>query len=273
MKKQGQIRKATVLLPIVLLFMNICRAADPEKQQLISADRSGINPKPDVSGPFELTGINPYTSDTLQKDTNWFPNPSKSRYLLAPSAFNPGRGEGYFQNSYFIYNSIHLGITNHISVTSGIGFVPTVGIGGTGQEVLFFVGPKAEFTIADLLHAGTGILYGSYAGSGTGYTYGLVTYGSEEHNITAGAGWGFWDYKYPGRPVLTLSGMVRISRKLGFVTDNWWIPKDKNRKNFFSYGIRIFWENACVDVAFVNNRDISESIGIGVPYIDVVFQF
>ena len=202
-----------------------------------------------------------------------FPNPSKYRYLLTPSAINPGRGEGYFQNSLFIYNSIQLGITNHISVVSGITIVPKVGIGGTGSELLFFAAPKAEFKIGDLLHTGAGVLYVTYAGSGTGYAYGLATLGSEEHNITAGAAWGILDCKYPGRPVLTLSGMMRISRKLGFVTDNWWIPKDKNREKFFSYGMRYFWENACVDVAFINNREISEFIGVGFPYIDLVLQF
>jgi hypothetical protein len=59
------------------------------------------------------------------------------------------------------------------------------------------------------------------------------------------------------------------------ITENWLIspPNSQSKVPLISYGARFFGKKIAVDFAFVNNKDIAQSIFIGVPYIDFVVKF
>jgi hypothetical protein len=209
------------------------------------------------------------------KGTYWFRNPNPTRYLFGPSAFNLKKGEGYYQNTYILLNSFNVGVTDHITVGGGFELISTFFSGSEGP--IFLLTPKIGFEVSPKFHVGGGLLYVSVPAvsasrTGLGVGYGIATYGTENSNITGGLGWGFVEGEFASQPVLTISGMHRISRKVALVSENWLIPTD-TYYGIYSYGIRFFGEKIAVDIAFLNNPDIAQGLAIGIPYLDFVVKF
>lgn len=205
----------------------------------------------------------------------WYPNPNDSRYLFAPSAFNLKQGEGYYQNTYLFINTFNYGITDNFSMGLGFEFISTfASLGASDFDPIYFLTPKYSTQVSENVRVGVGVLYGKVSDDigGFGVGYGLVTYGNPEHNATLGLGFGFFDGEFSGEPVITLSGMTRLSRRISLVTENWFFPADVYR-GIISYGIRFFGETMSVDLALVNNDEFSEVFPIGIPYVDFVVKF
>ncbi|MDX5437597.1 MAG: hypothetical protein LPK03_10405, partial [Pontibacter sp.] len=142
----------------------------------------------------------------------WFENPNATRYLFSPSAFSLRKGEAYYQNTYLVLNSFNYGLTDRFTIGGGFELISTF----LGDPV-FFITPKYSFPISEKWHAGTGVLYVNSTAaddfSGLGIGYGIVTYGNRDNNATLGVGFGAVDGELSAEPVITASGMKRISRK------------------------------------------------------------
>lgn len=201
----------------------------------------------------------------------WFENPNATRYLFSPSAFSLRKGEAYYQNTYLVLNSFNYGVTDRFTIGGGFELISTF----LGDPV-FFITPKYSFPISEKWHAGTGVLYVNSTAaddfSGLGIGYGIVTYGNRDNNATLGMGFGVVDGEFSAEPVITASGMKRVSRKTALVTENWFVPSE-GYYGVYSYGIRFMGERITVDLAFLNNPDIAQEIAIGVPYLDFVVKF
>jgi hypothetical protein len=105
---------------------------------------------------------------------------------------------------------------------------------------------------------------------------GFGTYGNNNNNITGALGWGWADGEFSPKPVIIISGMTRVSRRIAFISENWLIPnidEDESYTGLISYGIRFLGEKTSIDLAFINNRDIAEEIIIGIPWLDFVINF
>jgi hypothetical protein len=205
----------------------------------------------------------------------WYPNPNDSRYLFAPSAFNLKQGEGYYQNTYLFINSFNYGITDNFSMGLGFEFFSTfASIDNDVFDPIYFLTPKYSMQVSENVRVGVGVLYGKITDDigGFGIGYGLVTYGNPEHNATLGLGFGFFDGELSSDPVITFSGMTRLSRRISLVTENWFFPADVYR-GIITYGIRFFGETMSVDLALLNNDELSEAFPIGIPYVDFVVKF
>jgi hypothetical protein len=227
----------------------------------------------------QITSIKEIDPSNLKNGIYWFPNPNATRYFFAPSSFCLKKGEWYYQNTYLFFNLFNVGITNHISIGGGFEFLSTFGsLTGGNFDPIFFFTPKVGFKVLNKFNAGSGILYASVPGfdsanrTSLGIVYGIGTYGSIDHNITGGLGWGFVEGEFERRPIIAISGMTRIAKKTSLITENWFIPTN-NYYGLISYGIRFFGEKLAVDLAFVNSRDIIEEFFIGLPYIDFVVKF
>ncbi|MEL6922985.1 MAG: hypothetical protein AAFO94_02980, partial [Bacteroidota bacterium] len=83
------------------------------------------------------------------------------------------------------------------------------------------------------------------------------------------------------RPVITISGMYRLSQRWGFITENWLIPtegysSDGNSINYhpiFSYGLRVINERITIDFGFIVEEDIVDVFKIGFPIVGIVLPF
>lgn len=254
--------------------------------KILSKDGEIIVMKTPIIQRIEVTSSNVKSiaeiDETLLKDGDyWFTNPHASRYLFGPTAFNLKKGEGYYQNTMLALNSFNVGVTDNISIGGGLELISTVSSISSGEfQPILFVTPKVSFEVTEDFHAGAGMYYvntpnidiGTRSGSGLAIAYGIGTYGSKDHNLTGGLGWGFVQGQFEQKPIITVSGMTRISQKTALVTENWFISND-NYYSVFSYGIRFFGDNLAVDLAFVNNADIAEVFIIGFPWVSFVVKF
>lgn len=239
---------------------------------------------------------------SLHSGKYWFANPNATRYFFSPSALNLKGGEGYYQNNYILLNSIYVGIADYVTIGGGFEFFSMFTPESPGP--LYFLTLKGGAPVTKNLHLGAGILFAGVPSSigsenvdydHLGIGFGLVTYGNTDHNLTFGFGKGFENGKTAERPVFTISGMTRVSKKFSFVSENWLIPATKEesvpeynstynttyytsrRMNtyplYFSYGFRFFGEKLSVDLGFINSAEIAKAIFIGIPYVDFVVKF
>lgn len=214
-----------------------------------------------------------------RKSGVWFSNPNPTKYLLGSSAIPQEKNTGYYQNTWIFFNSVSYAFTNNFSVSGGFEIFSILA-GGEGPFA-FYVNPKVSFQVANNLYVGGNILYANtirtmdeFGGLGTLNAFG--TYGNKNNNITVAVGWGVAEGEFSSKPLITISGMTRASRRIGFVSENWLVPdlaEESGYYGLFSYGIRFLGENTSIDLGFINNKDIASEIIIGIPWLDFVINF
>ena len=218
----------------------------------------------------KIKSIDEVDKSNFKNDSYWYPNPHATRYFYGPSAIGLKKGEGYYQNTYLVLNSFNVGISDNISIGGGLELISTF----AAKDPIFFITPKVSYKVAEKFHAGCGILYARFTSDfgSLGTVFATGTYGTTDNNITGSLGWGFVDSEFSQEPIITLSGMKRISKRAALVTENWLIPSGEYY-GLLSYGVRFFGEKIAVDLAFINNRDIAEEIIIGIPYVSFTVKF
>ena len=243
-----------------------------------------------------------------------FTNPNATRYLFAPSAIPLKKGEGYYQNVWVLVNSANVGITDHISLTGGIELISTLStIFADGPGSLLFTNIKASGKVANNLYLGGGVLAGAMVGPEfenfkAGIGYGLATIGNPEHNVTLALGYGGFNGEWANRPIVVISGMTRLNKRLGLVSENWIVSSyneysweynygyeyysvtNDNLTMAFSGAMRIMTEKITFDIGLVSagNRNkyvntysdrpvesgvYTDWIPIPIPYLDFVYKF
>jgi hypothetical protein len=209
----------------------------------------------------------------------WFENPNPTKYLLGSSAIPPEKNTGYYQNTWIFVNTFNYAFTNSFSVSGGFEIISLIA-GGEGPYA-FFINPKMSFKVADNFYAGGSILYANtlrtiedFGGLATFNAF--VTYGNKNNNLTGAIGWGSADGRFSSSPLVTISGMVRASKRIAFVSENWIIPGASEQGGYYgiiSYGIRFLSDRTSIDLAFINSPDIASDIFIGIPWLDFVINF
>lgn len=219
----------------------------------------------------QIKSMIPLDSTNFRKGKYWFPNPNYSRYFISPG-IQLKKGDGYYQNVDLSINTVSYGITNFFSIGGGVELYSTL----HGQPI-FILMPKLGFKVAKSFWLGGGILYVNLSAlkdvdisGGLGIGYGSATYGNENNNLSLGIGWGYVGSRWSDRPVITLSGMTRVSPRFGLVTENWFVPN----YSVFTYGVRFIGEKISVDIGLVNSKDIAKVFAVGFPaFIGFVDKF
>lgn len=209
----------------------------------------------------------------------WFPNPNPSKYLLGSNAIPMDKHTGYYQNTWILVHSFGYAFTKNISLSGGFEIISVLAEGE--GPYAFYISPKASFRVAENLYAGGSILYANTIKTAEDFgglaTFNAnVTYGNKNNNISGAVGWGWADGEFSSKPLMVVGGMVRASKRIGFVSENWFVPgaaEDGGYYGIFSYGIRFLGEKISVDLAFLNNPDIAGGIIIGIPWLDFVINF
>lgn len=151
-----------------------------------------------------------------------------SRYLLAPSAIPLRKGEGYYQNIYVLMNGVQYGVTDNFSVGGGI--IAPIGFFATAKYGVK-MGPKVHVAAGGMFVT---TLFGM--GYGVGCGFGSLTYGNRGTNFTVTAGYGAigggGDWAMTQRPILNISGMLKLSEGVSLVTENWLIPTRQYNYNY-----------------------------------------
>lgn len=212
---------------------------------------------------------------------------SATRYFAMNSAMNVKKGEGYYQNSMIALNSFNIGVTDNFSIGGGTELSSLLWTIFQGSFLsTIFITPKVGFQVDDNLHLGAGFVlitapkffpgqaidFDTVGRHYFGVLYTNATYGNEKHNATIGMGYGVIRNEFSALPTITFSGMTRITDKMAFVTENWFLPQE-NFDGFFSYGVRFIGERYDFDIALINNAEFARSSYVGLPWIDLVVKF
>ena len=219
--------------------------------------------------------------DGSKRSDSWRPNANPYKYLLGNSAMPMEQFTGYYQNVWIFFNNVAFAFTDWFSLSAGFEIISIL---AQGQgPFIYNINPKITFPVIDRLYVGGNIMYintirrpEDFAFDGIASLNGFATYGTTNHNVTAALGWGWFNGEFSSEPVISVSGMTRVSDKIGFVSENWIVPnvgQDGGYYGVFSYGIRFLGDNTAIDLAFVNNADIADALIIGIPFLDFVVGF
>ena len=178
----------------------------------------------------------------------WYENPHSTRYFFNANAYGLRKGEGYYQNTWILFNQVSVGLSDNVTI--GLGTVPIYFFGANVYP--FWVTPKVTFPIkAEKLNIGAGAFIGGIFTNESSYklgiTYGIITYGTRDRNATFGLGYGFADNSWANAPTLAFSAMHRTSKKSYFITENYFIPSSGNSSLILSVGGRWTGKRIAID--------------------------
>jgi len=209
----------------------------------------------------------------LRNGTNWFPNPNDSRYLVSPNAIPLRRGAGLYRNTYLVLQSFDIGLSDRVSIGGGF---ELVSIFSRNKNVpAHYLTAKISAPLAKKLHIGiTGVYislpYYNRAMEDVRRRLSgalcMATYGTSNSQLTGGFGWGYDGSRLLTKPAFMLSGIHRFSRRTAVISENWMASDSKRYDALFSYGLRFMGKSIAVDLAFLNNQEISKGLFIGIPF-------
>jgi len=187
----------------------------------------------------QLKSIIKIEKQKVVKGKLWLENPQSTRYFWSPNGYGLKKGEGYYQNIWVLWNQASVGVSNNFSI--GVGIIPLFFFGG-GEFTPMWIVPKFSVPVVkDKFNVGAGILVGTIgfqSGGGFGIAYGIGTYGNRNNNLTLGLGYGYAGGEWANRPLITISGMARLSSKTYFLTENFFIGFDGEWVGLLSFGAR-----------------------------------
>ena len=202
----------------------------------------------------------------------WFENPHDTRYFFMTNGYGLEKGEGYYQNTWILFNQFSYGATRHFSL--GAGVVPLFLFAGTATPA--WITPKVAIPLAkDKINLSAGMILGYLLGEdfGFGIGYGALTVGNRDANLTLGAGWAYADSQWAEHPTLTLSGMTRVGKQTYLLTENYLIGAGGSSFGLISAGGRSVQKKLAIDYGLV--FPIGADIGsfIAIPWLGIAVPF
>lgn len=220
-----------------------------------------------------IRSISPVGNDLLKGGEYWFDNPHSTRYFYGPNGYGLKSGEGYYQNTWVLFNQVSIGLSDYLSF--GAGMMPLFLFGGVPTPV--WITPKFSIPVVeDRFNIGGGVLAGTIVGEsmgGFGVGYGVVTFGDRDNNATFGLGMGFSSEDgLADVPTFLVSGMTRISRRGYLVTENYYLHLFGEGLVIISAGGRSVRKSLAIDfgliLPFTSNIDF-----VAIPWIGITMPF
>ena len=222
-----------------------------------------------------------YVNVMSEADSNGFAIDyhNSTRYLLSPSGYSLKKGQAYYENVWIFWNSFAYGVSDNVTLSAS---TELVSILFGKQFPLIFL--NAKYSIPFINDTGAFGINLSYLtlpqDDFSSYTFltGSLTLGSRNRNLTVGIGGGFRiengfrDEVIP----LTVSYMGRMSRKLSFITENWFILQDdlSNFSGAISAGVRIHFKNPGSALNITLARPLDDSFDfIAFPFVSATVGF
>lgn len=193
-----------------------------------------------------------------------------SRYFISPSAIQMKKGDGYYQNTYFLLNSFNYAFTDNLS--TGLGFETFSFFSG---KPIYFFQVKTGMEVADKLHFGLGLMHMNFSLideelNSFNLAFFTATVGNPDYNFSIN--YAFDPKSINNDPLITFSGFARLNPKLGFISENWLYPVT-NEGSFFGFGCRVIGRKNLFDVGILTNTEIMNDGWIGIPYLSYTLRF
>ena len=225
---------------------------------------------------YQIKVFKPVKKEQIVNGDYWYNSPHNTRHFWSPNGYGLRRGEGYYQNTWVLLNQVTYGFTDNFSI--GVGMIPTFLFGASGFP--FWVTPKFSLPLQkDLVNLGVGVMYINAVGlgleneGGAGVTYGVLTLGPRDRNMTLGLGYGFAGGDWAKSPTLTLSGMLRATKKFSFLTENYLFSIEGERSGIISVGGRYGGKNIAVDFGLFAPLISGEDFFFALPWLGLNVPF
>jgi hypothetical protein len=227
----------------------------------------------------EVRSVRAYPATALHGGVLWPENPHATRLLFAPTAIPLRRGEGYVADFWIFFASAAVGVTDRFTMGAGMSLLPLDNF----ADNIFYALPKYTMISQPRLKVALGALMASVPWSSNdegnrrrqslGILYGVATTGSPESNLTLGAGWGYVGGTLANKPVLTVGGQHRATKRIALISENWFVPFDNDVGGFVSYGVRMLGEKIAVDLALGSPVGADTFYFPGIPLLGFAFKF
>lgn len=212
------------------------------------------------------------------------PDPNKSMYLFAPSAFPIETGNKYCRDFCVFFPSINYGVNDIISLQAGFVWVPGIKL----DQIPLIASVKATVFQKDKIGLAAGAMYVRIpdfsednddefnASGGGGFIFASGTYGDRFNHGSLLIGWGYGhsdgDWELMERPIVVLAGNFRVTNTIAIVTENWF-PLDLKFSQFpFMVAGRFFGKRIAVDIGGIFIID-ALSEGLPIPIINFTYHF
>ena len=201
-----------------------------------------------------------------------------TRYFVMPSSFSLKKGQSYYENILIFINTVGYGITDRLSISASTELFSVL---FGSQFPLIFMNVKYSIPVVENKVAfGLNVSFLSIpADDFSSFTFmtGTATFGNRNNNFTIGIGGGFQlengitDEVTP----LTFSYMGRLSRKLSFVTENWWVFQNDLEDNVgvASAGLRVHFnsEGSGMNIGLI--RPVKDFEIFAIPFVSGTVAF
>jgi len=217
------------------------------------------------SDPIESTAKQQAPTAVVTAQPQGPDDPNPTRLFFAPTGRSLEQGDAYFGVYEVLLPFVQVGITDRISIG---GATPL--FFGTGAGQPFWVTPKIQVLRTRSTQGSVGILHFMNMGDyNAGIAYGVVTQGTADAAITVGGGYAYAsaDESREGAPVVMLGGEKRLSKRLKFITENYWF----SGVGLVSGGVRFLGDRLSVDVGMVSPLGVDGFIAF--PMINFVRKF
>jgi hypothetical protein len=224
----------------------------------------------------DLLEVREVAARSMRNGRFWPADPNPTRLFFGPTARSLPRGEGDFSNTYLFFLSGAYGLGGNAQLGGGMSVFPfddfTDNIFFLTGKLGINAGRYATLAVGGLLGwaGGFGDELGGSDGFGLGAFYGVGTFGSGDHSLTAGVIFPYAEGDVADEPVLIVGGEARVHRSIKLVSENYFSTSG-DVEGVFSYGLRIFNEKISVGLAFLNSSE--DGIFPGLPYVDFVVRF
>lgn len=212
------------------------------------------------------------------------PDPNKSMYLFAPSAFPIETGNKYCRDFCVFFPSINYGVNDIISLQAGFVWVPGIKL----DQIPLIASVKATVFQKDKIGLAAGAMYVRIpdfsednddefnTSGGGGFIFASGTYGDRFNHGSLLIGWGYGhsdgDWELMERPIVVLAGNFRVTNTIAIVTENWFPPDLKFSQFPFMVAARFFGKRIAVDIGGIFIIDLL-SEGLPVPIINFTYHF
>lgn len=204
------------------------------------------------------------------------PDPNKSMYLFAPSAYQIGDGNSYIRDFQVFFPSYNRGFKENISVQAGALTFPFMPL----KYVPVILSAKYSFPKKNNIQFSTGALYmttpfnfeSSWA---TGITFANATIGDLFSHYTICLGWGYFrderDFELMENPIIVFAGNERVSDRTALVFEFWKFPNVEIQYSPLFISTRFIGRKFSVDIGAGSSLELLQE-GIPIPILNFTYH-
>lgn len=170
----------------------------------------------------------------------WKEDPNSSRLLFTATGRTLPKGDAYIGTYLIVLPFVAVGVTDRFTLAAG---APVL----FGELEPFYIAPKVQLIKTTTAEISVGTLMFFADDETVGIAYGVGTFGTVDHALTLGLGFGFSGDDFSSQPVAMVGGETRVSRRIKLMTENYFLPGETGLA--FSGGFRFIGDRFSTDVS------------------------